>query len=52
MKKQPLRWVGEQEKIDRRNEILDCIGFVALMIFLIFGVPWLYYIINGNMMEF
>lgn len=37
---------------DETKEILDCIGFAIFFIFMIFGVPWLYYILTGNMMEF
>lgn len=34
------------------GEILDCIGFVLFMVFMIFGVPWIYYILTGNLFEF
>ena len=32
--------------------IRDFIGFTLLILILIFGIPWLYYFLTGNLMEY
>lgn len=34
------------------KEIIDCIAFVLFFAFMVFGAPWIYYILTGNLMEF
>lgn len=32
--------------------IREFIGFTSLMGFLVFGMPWVYYVLTGNLFEF